>query len=83
MIRYAIEMESGGYMKGDFYKSIEQVKIETVDLPIDADLLKKRSYAEECLQDILAGTTTLPVHYDENDPPKRVVKLDIKFEEVE
>jgi hypothetical protein len=80
VVRYAIQLRNGNYMKLEYDGSLERLKIRPVDLPIDADLLKEKGVAVRALNEILTGNTNLLVLYDEDNPPKRVVELKINWE---
>lgn len=77
MIRYAIELRNGGYMKQEFKGTLELLEVRSVDSPIDADLLKEKQTAERVLNEILTGNTNIAVLYDENNPPCGIVELHI------
>lgn len=82
MIRYAVELRNGNYMKQEFVGSLERINIESVDNPIDATLLKKKEVAQRCLSEILSGNTNFLVLYDDDNPPSKVVELNISFSEI-
>jgi hypothetical protein len=79
MIRYVIEMKNGSYMRQEFEGSLERLKIRTVDNPIDADLLKDKSTAERVLKEMLTGNTNILVLYNDDNPPAKVVELEIEY----
>lgn len=80
VIRYVVKMKNGSYMVQivDDDNS-EIIHITTVDLPIDADLLKSRSVAERCVEEIISGDTNLLVLYDDGNPPVSVTELEIDY----
>jgi hypothetical protein len=78
IVRYAIKMKNGNYMKQEFDGSLERIRIRSVDHPIDADLLKDKSVALRVLNEILTGNTNLLVLYDEDNPPENVVELRVE-----
>jgi hypothetical protein len=77
IVRYAIQMKNGNYMKQEFDESLERIRIRVVDNPIDADLLKDKSVALRTINEILTGNTNLLILYDDDNPPESVVELKI------
>lgn len=77
IVRYAIQMKNGNYMRQEFDGSLERIRIRAVDNPIDADLLKDKSVALQTINEILTGNTNLLVLYDDDNPPESVVELKV------
>lgn len=77
VIRYVIEMRNGDYMVQNFKEGLDEVKISTVDHPIDAMLLRNKKIAQSVIKEILSGVANLPVEFDEDNPPAKVVELEI------
>ena len=81
VIRYAVRMRNGDYMVQNHAEdAIQRILIRTVDNPIDADLLKTKKTAQRCIDEILSGNTNVLVQYDEENPPKEVVELEINYQ---
>jgi len=73
-------MKNGTYMKQEWDGSLEKVRIDTVNNPINASLIKWKNDADRVLLEILNGSTYLLVLYDDNNPPVEVVEIKIKVE---
>lgn len=82
-IRYAIQLENGEYMRTDFYPNIETIKIFAETDILKADLHSNRDRLEGEINNIVSGNTNLPVFYDDDNPPARVVKFRLTYEQVE
>jgi hypothetical protein len=78
IVRYAIKMKNGNYMKQEFDGSLKRIRIRAVDNPIDADLLKDKNAALRTINEIMTGNTNLLVLYNEDNPPESVVELRIE-----
>jgi hypothetical protein len=82
VIRYAIQMQNGDYMKQEWNGSLSRVKIESVENPIDADLFRIKSITDRIVEEVLTGNANLFVTYDEDNPPVKVVKFKIGVEQI-
>ena len=83
MIRYVIEMENGKFLKTNYIDGIPEAEIEAMHSPIDGDLIEEYETAKRYLKEVLEGGSFLPVRYDKDNPPKRVIKMNIVFEKIE
>ncbi|GIN22550.1 hypothetical protein [Siminovitchia fordii] len=78
VIRYAVKMKNGSFMVQEIDDSNPQIlHIHTVDSPIDADLLRSKDAAQRCVNDIPSGNTNLMVLYDDDNPPEKVMEIEI------
>lgn len=78
VIRYAVKMKNGDYMRQDLDDTqIGRILIRTVDHPIDSTLLKNKKDAERCIYELFAKSSNLPCVYDDDNPPETVQELKI------
>jgi hypothetical protein len=86
--RYAIKLKNGSFAKSDFFaleekddrQNIESVKVESVDIAIDADLHRTERDAVRCLTNMVNDSGLLHVYFDSNNSPVDIVKVKIDFE---
>jgi hypothetical protein len=78
--RYAIQLDNGDYMLGEFSRGVDRVDVRDVGSVIDSSLLKTKNLALEYLDEILNEKTNLPVYYNKSNPPVRVVEVVINYE---
>jgi hypothetical protein len=79
--RYAVQLENGSFIRSDFaYRNgVEIVTTMPVGIAVDGDLHPTRKEADRFIRETLDGSSMLPVLYDDDNLPTKVVKVEIDF----